>query len=393
MRQVDLKQGQVQMSKSNENIAEKQKEAIKQIAYLEEALWKTIFSNRSLVGSIAKRILACLDSNPFYKETAEIRKLLGTVQQRPKGARSTGKAPKAYDEAIAELPLKLLLIDKERDLVAIAKEEVIRRGTRKRAGNGPVLSSRAAKAKELARRIETEKHSFIQANQPLVIMIAQRYKQNRGQTALPDLIQEGNIGLIKGLNRFDYRQDVRFATYASWWIRSCISRALMKKGNEIRLPASAIRRINAIKNAENAIQKKTGNAPSEEDIARETGIDQSKLDDARRPFSTTMCSLDESIPSSNPFSYRYIDIIADEQAENPFDAAMLKIWSGSLENHLQVLTPKERTVISLRFGLNDSEEMTLENIGQLFGLCRERIRQIEGKALLKLRQQLDLVAA
>jgi RNA polymerase primary sigma factor len=256
-----------------------------------------------------------------------------------------------------------------------------------------VLSSQAKKAKLLARRIEMEKHSFIQDNQPLVIMIAQRYKQNRGQTSLPDLIQEGNIGLIKGLNRFDYRQDVRFATYASWWIRSCISRALMKKGNEIRLPASAIRRINAIKNAENAIQKKTGHSPTEEDIAKETGIDQSKLDEARRPFSTKMCSLDESIPSSNPYSYRYIDIIPDEESENPFNAAMLNIWSGSLENHLQVLTPKERTVISLRFGLNDSEEMTLENIGQLFGLCRERIRQIEGKALIKLRQQLDLVAA
>jgi RNA polymerase primary sigma factor len=381
------------MQKSNERIADKQKEDIRQIARLEQDLWTLIFSFRSKAGPVAKRILACLDSNSLYKETAEVRTLLATVQKKPKGARVRGKAHKAYDEAVADLPQQLLMIDKERDLVAVAKEEVIRRGTRKREGTGPSLSSHAKKVEALAREIETQKHRFIQANQPLVIMIAQRYKQNRGQTALADLIQEGNIGLIKGLNRFDYRQDVRFATYASWWIRSCISRALMKKGNEIRLPASAIRRINAIKSAENAIQKKTGHAPSDEDIARETGIDQSKLDDARRPFRTTMCSLDESIPSSNPYSYRYIDIIEDEDSENPFEAAMLKMWSGNLEDHLQVLTPKERTVISLRFGLNDSEEMTLENIGQIFGLCRERIRQIEGKALLKLRQQLELVAA
>ncbi|MCP4200028.1 MAG: sigma-70 family RNA polymerase sigma factor [Proteobacteria bacterium] len=381
------------MQKSNEQVADKQKEDIRRIAKLEQDLWTLIFSYRSKAGSVAKRILSCLNSNPMYKETAEVRTLLATVQQKPKSPRVRENAPNTHDEAISALPELLLIIDKERDLVAVAKEEIIRRGTRKREGATPTLSSHATRIQHLARKIETEKHRFIQSNQRLVVMIAQRYKQNRGQTPLADLVQEGNIGLIKGLNRFDHRQEVRFATYASWWIRSCISRALMKKGNEIRLPASAIRRINAIKNAENTIQKKTGHAPSEEDIARETGIDQSKLDDARRPFITTMCSLDESIPSSNPYSYRYIDIIEDEDSENPFDAAMLKIWSGSLEEHLQVLTPKERTVISLRFGLNDSEEMTLENIGQIFGLCRERIRQIEGKALLKLRQQLDLVAA
>ncbi len=381
------------MAKSNERIADKQTETIKEIATLEETLWAAIFSNRSKAVSVAKRIVACLDSNPFYKDTGEVRGLLSIVQNTVKVTRGSGKATKAYRKAIAELPQNLLAIDKERDLVAVAKEDVIHKGSRKRAGAKPALSSQARRVLDLAHRVDAAKHNFIQNNQPLVVMIAQRYKQNRGQTSLPDLIQEGNIGLIKGLNRFDYRQEVRFATYASWWIRSCISRALMKKGNEIRLPASAIRRINAIKNAENALQKKTGNKPTEEAIAMETGIAQSKLDEARRPFSTTMCSLDESIPSSNPYSYRYIDIIADESAENPFDAAMLKIWSGSLENHLQVLTPKERTVISLRFGLNDSEEMTLENIGQLFGLCRERIRQIEGKALLKLKQQLDLVAA
>ena len=104
------------------------------------------------------------------------------------------------------------------------------------------------------------------------------------------------------------------------------------------------------------------NPATEEEISRETGIDRSKLDDARRPFSTTMCSLDESIPSSNSYSYRYIDIIEDEESENPFEAAMLKMWSGNLEEHLEVLTPKERTVISLRFGLNDAEEMTLEQV-------------------------------
>ena len=379
-------------AKKNQSLSkEEQVKATKRIAELELRLWGVLFGEPRTVSPLVDQLNSKLRALDDRELISQVRPLTVNMKKRAETAKKNRKNGPAYDRAVSALADRLWALDKDRLLVNCVRNEAIRIGTRRRANGDTTKSSHTRKVEKAGREVDMVRHAFIQANQGLVYLVAQRYRQSKNQLHFLDLVQEGNIGLIKGLNRFDYKQDVRFATYASWWVQSTISRAVMKKGSTIRVPASAIRKHNVVKNAELSLRKKTGLEPSEEAVAEEAGMDQNRIQRVKQPFRTTFCSLHDRVSSNGEI--RYIDIVGDADAESPFDGALLNFWSEQVDEHLKVLTDQERDVIALRFGLDNTEEMTLERIGERYGLCRERIRQIQEKALQKLRERLAYKAA
>ena len=236
----------------------------------------------------------------------------------------------------------------------------------------------------LSRRIRGgDKSAFdemVNANLRLVVAIAKRY---HGQGVdMDDLIQNGNMGLMKAVERYDPEQGFRFSTYATWWIRQSITRAMADTGRIIRVPVHMVEAINKVTRTERSLASDFGCEPTDEDIAEATGFGLSKVKEIRR-ISAPVISIDK--PSGEDGSACFGDFIRDDTAEDPERAAMNSVLRENLFTVLESLTERERDVVILRYGLFGEEAHTLEEVGAIFGVTRERIRQIESKALRKLR--------
>lgn len=241
-----------------------------------------------------------------------------------------------------------------------------------------------AKIDEASVRSRMAKNKFVKANLRLVVSIARRY--NRGRLPLIDLIQEGNIGLMKAVERFDHTRGYRFSTYASWWIRHAISRALADKGRAVRIPVHMLDTHNRIQRATQAILARTGREPTLAELERETGIPQDKLDKAQGSWTDTPYSLNR--PVGDEDGRKFVDFLPDDAALSPYDALETQKWSAEVQRLLTTLTPIESCIIRWRFGLNDEDELTLKEIGDRYNLSRERIRQLQEQALGKIRRHL-----
>ncbi|MEG6611743.1 RNA polymerase sigma factor RpoD [Pseudoclostridium thermosuccinogenes] len=252
----------------------------------------------------------------------------------------------------------------------------------KEIGKVPLLS--AEEEIELAKRMEKgdkeAKKRLAEANLRLVVSIAKRYV-GRGMLFL-DLIQEGNLGLIKAVEKFDYEKGFKFSTYATWWIRQAITRAIADQARTIRIPVHMVETINKLIRVSRQLLQELGREPMPEEIAKEMNM---SVDKVREIMKISQEPVSLETPIGEEEDSHLGDFIPDDDAQAPAEAAAFTLLKEQLIDVLDTLTPREEKVLRLRFGLDDGRARTLEEVGKEFNVTRERIRQIEAKALRKLR--------
>jgi RNA polymerase sigma factor (sigma-70 family) len=360
----------------------------KELFELEQNLWAVILSDKAQVKTVGD-VVKSVDSDNAIKERDEVVALLGKLSRALARAKNSIQPTSGTEDIVNALAEKLRDLDEDRSLIGQVLANMPKNAIASTSEQRGSKQHRQERINGIVEQVTRAKHHFIRENLGLVVNIAKRYHVD--QMSLSDLIQEGNLGLMRAVDKFDYRKGFRFSTYASWWIRSYISRAIVRKSNTVRIPEYMLRDRNRIKRTEEAHRAKVGRSLNEEELANELGLSKKRLQRTLRHDVAFVESLDREMPGND--NQKYIDFLSDEDAKSPLEMVSLNDWLKSIPKTLEHLSVVERFVISWRFGLVDGDEMTLQEIGQCLSLSRERIRQIQEEALVKLRDRLEASAA
>ena len=345
----------------------------KEIEALEVAVWTALLG-------WAPALTLVLDALPAEAAPAEVKAL-----RRP-------LVGKKLDGAVAKAAARLRDTDLDRLYIeaGLAVAERVLRGyvtVPKHGRTAKPLGEWLHRVDVAARAAHDARNAFVKANLRLVISIARRF--NHGRMSLADLVQEGNLGLIKAVERYDYRRGFRFSTYASWWIRHAISRALADKGREIRLPVHMIDAHHRLTKARRELTTKLGRAPTTEELAETTGMPLDKVENMRRWVLEQSVSLDRPVGDEEGRSLAEVLEDPDKEDASPTADLEMDALQSEVRSILGELRPIEADILRQRFGLETEHELTLKEIGEKYNLSRERIRQLQEQALCKMRRALQ----
>ena len=281
-----------------------------------------------------------------------------------------------YLKEIGRIPL----LTAEQEVSLAKRMEAGRNAKRRMSKNGELSLDERDRLRSTIRDGQAAQEHLIKANSRLVVSVAKKYV-GRGVPFL-DLIQEGNIGLIRAVKKFDYRRGYKFSTYATWWIRQAVTRAIADQGRTIRVPVHMYEQINRLARVSRQLVQELGRDPTVEEIAEELGVSPKKVE---RTIKVSQRPLSLEMPVGEEDDSFLGDFIEDSEAPSPTDQASQQLLRDQIEDIFGSLTPREVRILQLRFGLVDGYSYTLEEVGKKFGVTRERIRQIEAQALGRLR--------
>jgi len=351
----------------------------REIETLEVMLWEAVLAHPPAIEHI---VLAIEEIVPLPAEAKSLRK----AAEHPD--------PKTYVKTVARAARKLRADDTDHLFIdaALCTVDRITLGIGVRGGNVGSLGRDRARAEWLRRvinanRAATEaRNDFVRANLRLVVSIARRF--NHGRMALADLIQEGNLGLLKAVERYDYRRGFRFSTYASWWIRHAISRALADKGREVRLPVHMIDAQHRLTKARRMLTGKLGRQPTSEELAKATQMPIDKIEKMRSWLMEQSISIDKPVGDDEGRVLGEVLEDPDREDISPTQDLEWEALTTEVRDLLRELRPIEADILRQRFGLGTEQELTLKEIGDKYNLSRERIRQLQEQALAKMRRAL-----